>query len=212
MVAVGRGRTSFQFPVIRDDSGLSPPLLDVWWAVGPRSGSLHRGELSTASAASPAPARFPPDYHEPRPANSTPIDLLCAAHYHGSMNNRNTNHTEPPADVMDKLNLELRRGVIVLACLSQLDEPRYGYGLQQRMADLGMEIDQGTLYPLLRRLEEQRLLAEEWNVEGPRPRKYYRLTPMGQQAREALRAQWNEMTAVLERLLSEDNGGRDGSD
>ena len=113
---------------------------------------------------------------------------------------------------MDKLNLELRRGVIVLACLSQLDEPHYGYGLQQRMTDLGMEIDQGTLYPLLRRLEEQGLLAEEWNVEGARPRKYYRLTPMGKHARDALRAQWSEMTAVLERLFSEDNGGRDGSD
>jgi PadR family transcriptional regulator PadR len=128
------------------------------------------------------------------------------------MNNRKPKKGEPPTEVMDKLNLELRRGVIVLACLSQLDEPRYGYGLQQRMADLGMEIDQGTLYPLLRRLEEQGLLAEEWNVEGARPRKYYRLTPMGLQAREALRAQWNEIAAVLERLFSEDKGGRDGSD
>jgi len=117
-----------------------------------------------------------------------------------------------PRDVMDKLALELRRGVIVLACLSQLDEPRYGYALLQRMAELGMEIDQGTLYPLLRRLEEQGLLAEEWNVEGTRPRKYYRLTAMGHRARNALLAQWTELSAVLERLFTENTGGRDGSD
>lgn len=113
---------------------------------------------------------------------------------------------------MDKLNLELRRGVIVLACLSQLDEPQYGYGLQQRLADFGMEIDPGTLYPLLRRLEEQGLLSEQWNVEGARPRKYYRLTEVGAQARDRLRAQWNEMSAVLARLFTGDLGGRNGSD
>ena len=50
-----------------------------------------------------------------------------------------------PADTMEKLTLELRRGVIILACLSQLDQPGYGYELQQRLAELGMEIEQGTL-------------------------------------------------------------------
>ena len=107
----------------------------------------------------------------------------------------------PPADVMDKLTLELRRGVIVLACLSQLDQPGYGYELQQRLAELGMEIEQGTLYPLLRRLQEQGLLAEEWSVEGSRPRKYYTLTDAGRQARAALRDQWQAMTAVVNGLL-----------
>ncbi len=115
-------------------------------------------------------------------------------------------HPVPP-DVMDKLTLELRRGVIILACLSQLDEPSYGYELQQRLADLGMEIEQGTLYPLLRRLQELGLLAEEWNVEGARPRKYYRLTDMGREARRALRDQWDALSAVLESLLSTGSGG-----
>ena len=112
-----------------------------------------------------------------------------------------------PADVMDRLTQELRRGVIILACLSQLDAPGYGYELQQRLADLGMEIEQGTLYPLLRRLQEQGLLAEEWSVEGSRPRKYYRLTDAGRQARAALRAQWKDMSAVLDRLLNTRRGG-----
>jgi len=113
----------------------------------------------------------------------------------------------PPAEVIEKLTLELRRGVIVLACLSQLDEASYGYELQQRLAEQGMEIEQGTLYPLLRRLQEQRLLAEEWNVEGSRPRKYYRLTKAGRQARDALRVQWDDMSAVLDALLATGRGG-----
>lgn len=128
------------------------------------------------------------------------------------MNNETNQGAGPPAEVMEKLTLELRRGVIVLACLSQFGEPQYGYGLQQRLADLGMEIDPGTLYPLLRRLEEQGLLEEEWNVEGARPRKYYQLTEVGTQARDRLREQWNDMSAVLERLFTQDPGDRNGSD
>lgn len=110
-------------------------------------------------------------------------------------------------ETLDKLNLELRRGVIVLACLSQLDDASYGYELQQRLAERGMEIEQGTLYPLLRRLQEQGLLSEEWRVEGSRPRKYYRLTTAGRRAFDGLRAQWREMVGVLDGLLEPDIGG-----
>ena len=112
-----------------------------------------------------------------------------------------------PDETLDKLTQELRRGVIVLACLSQLDEPSYGYELQQRLAARGMEIEQGTLYPLLRRLEEQGLLGEEWIVEGSRPRKYYRLTDAGTTARDELEKQWNAMSAVLDALLDPERGG-----
>lgn len=115
--------------------------------------------------------------------------------------------TTPPDETIEKLTLELRRGVIVLACLSQLDEPSYGYELQQRLAARGMEIEQGTLYPLLRRLEEQGLLGEEWIVESSRPRKYYRLTEAGMQARARLKEQWDEMSAVLDALLTSETGG-----
>lgn len=107
-------------------------------------------------------------------------------------------------DAIEKLDLELRRGVIVLAVLSQLREPGYGYELQQRLASQGMEIEQGTLYPLLRRLQEQELLEEEWRVEESRPRKYYRLTKAGGRALDAMRKQWTDMTQVMSSLL---NGG-----
>ena len=101
-----------------------------------------------------------------------------------------------------RLELELRRGAIVLACLSQLGEAAYGYELQQRLAERGMEIEQGTLYPLLRRLHEQGLLSEEWRVEEARPRKYYRLTTAGSRALVELRRQWREMVGVMDGLLN----------
>ena len=102
---------------------------------------------------------------------------------------------------IEKLTLELRRGVIVVAVLSQLEDAQYGYSLQQRLAEAGMDIEQGTLYPLLRRLHEQGFLSEEWRLEDARPRKYYRMTAAGRGALRVLSEQWRDMTGVLGKLL-----------
>ena len=56
---------------------------------------------------------------------------------------------------LDKIRLELRRGVLVLAVLASLKEAHYGYSLRKQLNDNGIEIDEGTLYPLIRRLAEQ---------------------------------------------------------
>ena len=74
---------------------------------------------------------------------------------------------------------ELRRGALILAALSQLDDEKYGYALINQLEERGLEIDQGTLYPLLRRLEAQGLLDSKWNVEGARPRRYYVINKTG---------------------------------
>ena len=87
-------------------------------------------------------------------------------------------------DAFGKLELELRRGVVVLATLSQLGAPRYGYELRQALAEKGMPIEEGTLYPLLRRLETQGLLKSEWKIEDGPPRRYYALNADGRQAAE----------------------------
>jgi DNA-binding PadR family transcriptional regulator len=102
----------------------------------------------------------------------------------------------------DKLTQELRRGSLVLATLSQLDEPKYGYSLIEDLSKRGLEIEQGTLYPLLRRLEEQGLLESEWNVEGSRPRRYYIISPDGRMMFEKLKTEWGQLSAVLDKLLS----------
>ena len=80
---------------------------------------------------------------------------------------------EKIATFHEKFTHELRRGTLVLAALSQLKEARYGYALIDQLAKQGLDIEQGTLYPLLRRLEEQGLLQSEWNVEGSHPHRYY---------------------------------------
>ena len=96
---------------------------------------------------------------------------------------------------------ELRRGVIVLEVLSQLDQEQYGYSLMKLLEDQGMQIDQGTLYPLLRRLEKQGLLASDWRVDGPRPRRYYIISLQGEEILHALTAEWRYVVEVMDNLL-----------
>lgn len=103
--------------------------------------------------------------------------------------------------ITEKLSQELRRGSLVLAALSQLREPKYGYALIDDLARRGLLIEQGTLYPLLRRLEEQGLLRSEWNVDGSRPRRYYVLSPEGVQVLGALTDDWLQLTQALVGLL-----------
>jgi DNA-binding PadR family transcriptional regulator len=108
------------------------------------------------------------------------------------------------ADAFGKLELELRRGVLVLATLSQLRTPRYGYELRQALADKGMPIEEGTLYPLLRRLETQGLLKSEWRIEGGPPRRYYSLNADGRKLLRKLTESWQGMNDAMNRLLEED--------
>ncbi len=110
----------------------------------------------------------------------------------------------PLPETQAKLSQELRRGVLVIAALSQLDEPKYGYALIDRLAQQGLDVEQGTLYPLLRRLEEQGLLQSEWNVEGNRPRRYYVISEIGKTLLQDLKADWRQLTSVIENLLSQE--------
>ncbi len=96
---------------------------------------------------------------------------------------------------------ELRRGMIVLAVLSQLDEEQYGYSLLKRLADLGLEMDQGTLYPLLRRLESRGLLSSDWNTEGSRPRRYYVISQEGQELLPMLKEEWDNNVSMMKRMF-----------
>ena len=106
-------------------------------------------------------------------------------------------------EAADKLDQELRRGVVVLAVLSQLREPQYGYSLRQALAANGMPIEEGTLYPLMRRLEGQGVLASEWRIEDGPPRRYYRLNAAGDALLAGLTNSWRDLNAVMDRLLGE---------
>lgn len=102
---------------------------------------------------------------------------------------------------LSKLELELRRGALVLAVLSQLRQVQYGYSLRQALAQRGMPIEEGTLYPLLRRLEKQGLLASEWRIEDGPPRRYYHLNDAGEALLAELTASWKALVGTMAGLL-----------
>lgn len=104
-------------------------------------------------------------------------------------------------DQTQSLVQELRRGMIILAVLSQLHEEQYGYSLMKRLEEQGMQIDQGTLYPLLRRLEDQNLLQSDWRVDTSRPRRYYILSEVGQQVLEEMTTEWSKIKNTVDKLL-----------
>jgi DNA-binding PadR family transcriptional regulator len=105
---------------------------------------------------------------------------------------------------INSLISELRRGTLVLSVLSQLKNKQYGYSLREKLAEKGFEIDQGTLYPLLRRLEEQGLLDSEWSITTSRPRRYYALNTTGEKVLAALTQEWRSLVDSMDQILKED--------
>ena len=100
---------------------------------------------------------------------------------------------------------ELRRGTVVLACLVMLHTPDYGYALLERLNELGFQVDANTLYPLLRRLEAQGVLASDWNTDQARPRKFYRTSSAGEELAAVMIADWGD----LHRSITNLNGGQE---
>lgn len=110
-----------------------------------------------------------------------------------------------PAEQLTKLEQDLRRGVLVLAVLSQLRSQQYGYSLRLALAEQGMPIEEGTLYPLLRRLEAQGVLASQWQIEDGPPRRYYVLSADGAEIYRGLTAAWGSLTSVMNHLVQEES-------
>lgn len=107
-------------------------------------------------------------------------------------------------DLFDKLRIELRRGALGLAVLAALREERYGYALRHMLEEAGLQIDEGALYPLLRRLETQGLLTSQWREEGKRNKRFYRLSTDGERVLAQLLAEWNSITDSILRLSDGD--------
>lgn len=102
----------------------------------------------------------------------------------------------------ENLASELRRGLLALAVLAACGEPRYGYSLKQSLSQRGLEINESTLYPLLRRLESQDLLESTWKLEEARPRRYYVISPAGRDLLPQLKTEWRRLVAMLDAMLS----------
>src|SRR5271157_3402674 len=109
-------------------------------------------------------------------------------------------HTMNP-EHFENLRLELRRGCLVLAVLAALRKEQYGYTLRKTLSYHGLEIDEGTLYPLLRRLEAQGLLTSQWREEDKRRKRFYLLSADGARVLEQLLAEWRRIDLSLEEIL-----------
>lgn len=108
---------------------------------------------------------------------------------------------------LDKLMQELKRGTLTIGVLSQLHKPQYGYSLVALLEEKNFQVEAGTLYPLLRRLEKQGLLESKWDTNETRPRKYYMLSKTGEEVYGQLVKEWKALTESLENLIC-DTGGR----
>lgn len=107
-------------------------------------------------------------------------------------------------NLMVSMQMELRRGTLVLSVLSQMKTPKYGYALVQSLENKGVNIDPDTLYPLLRRLEKQGLLQSNWEMRGSKPRKYYQITEYGLKVYAELKSQWKQMVCGIDKLMMDD--------
>jgi PadR family transcriptional regulator, regulatory protein PadR len=107
-------------------------------------------------------------------------------------------------DLFEKMRIELRRGSLVLAVLGALREERYGYTLRQSLEEAGLPIDEGALYPLLRRLETQGLLTSEWREDAKRTKRFYRLSAVGVETLAQLLGEWNAISESILRITERD--------
>jgi DNA-binding PadR family transcriptional regulator len=105
-------------------------------------------------------------------------------------------------DLYTNQALELRRGTIVLATLAALQQPHYGYALLQTLSQAGIPVDAGTLYPLMRRLEKQGVLVSSWDTSDTRPRKYYRVSELGNELYQKLRTEWYDTHTNIDKLIA----------
>lgn len=112
---------------------------------------------------------------------------------------------QPPSDLMDKWEVQLRKGCLELAILGTLwAGKRYGLEILRRLeTDSELVLSEGTVYPLLSRLKADGLLESEWvETDTGHPRKYYRLTPVGRRRAVQMARLWSRFSASLGELLT----------
>lgn len=103
-----------------------------------------------------------------------------------------------------RFEAELRRGVVQLVALHYLEERRYGYDLVRLLAQAGFRIEEGTLYPILRRFEKQGVLTSEWDTSGARPRKYYLISEEGRSLKSHMTTAWRAAREATDAALQPD--------
>ena len=111
------------------------------------------------------------------------------------------------AEILENLRSELRRGSLIVAVLAELRREQYGYTLRKSLEEHGISMDEGTLYPLLRRLESQGLLASEWREQDKRNKRFYRLSSQGEVILSELLRDWENLSQSLRAILQQSQFG-----
>ena len=106
---------------------------------------------------------------------------------------------------LDDWQEQLRRGTLELAVLLVIaPAPRYGLEILRHLEFADLVLAEGTIYPLLARLEREGLLQARWvEGEGPRPRKYYQLTPAGRTRMKKMSDEFRAVTAGIDRMIGD---------
>jgi PadR family transcriptional regulator PadR len=104
----------------------------------------------------------------------------------------------------DVMNTQLKKGILELCVLAVLDKKDcYGYELVNEISK-NIEISEGTIYPILRRLNQEGYFTTylQESQEGP-PRKYYKLTNLGKSIKQDLLNEWNELVMGVNNIIIE---------
>tara|TARA_B110000858_G_C17809997_1_gene480601 strand:- start:2226 stop:2558 length:333 start_codon:yes stop_codon:yes gene_type:complete len=104
------------------------------------------------------------------------------------------------SEKLEAMRLELRRGILILAVLNALKQEQYGYSLRKSLQLVDIDIEEGTLYPLVRRLESYGLLDSRWSSDGGRKRRYYQTSPKGVETLQTLQADWQQLNKSLVKI------------
>jgi len=109
-------------------------------------------------------------------------------------------------------SLEILKGTLEILILKTLSRsPNHGYGIARRLKETSAEafqVEEGALYPALRRMEKKGLLAADWDVtDTGREAKFYRLTPLGQRTLEKSLEDWGRYVTAMGHVLDERVGG-----
>lgn len=101
------------------------------------------------------------------------------------------------------IETEMKRGFLQLLVLVVLEKEAYGYAMVRAFRDLGYEVEENTLYPLLRRLEKRGLIEGKWDVSEERPRKFYAVTQAGREMRRELLGIWERQDEIIKKTIKE---------
>ena len=110
------------------------------------------------------------------------------------------------AEILDRFETEVKRGAVQIAIMCLLEKERYGYDIIKNLKDAGLLVEEVTLYSILRRLDDEKLLSSRWETSGPRPRKYYVITEEGRSIRQKLLASMKTITQAVATIESEMEG------